>query len=258
MAKALVLLSEKLPAHPRELGPVLAPALRMVAYDVIAALKRSPMLPFEDLPDEAAEAAVRALEEAGASAAAVPSERVPPEPRIFQVHNADVEEAGLNVQVDLAGKMRLMAWDGFELLSAATIATTRRKTQPGPRGGSSSGPRVGGMRAGGLRFRPIRIPTQTSKTERAEVLALWPQDAPIEVRFHSNAFNFDYLNERLASSTQENLRILAGDLHERVEGALLSPAFLALAEEGTPPPEMAEDQLMHYNRWLVLREREGL
>jgi hypothetical protein len=259
MPRALVLLSEKLPAHPRELGPVLAPALEMMAYDVIAAFKRSPMLPFEELPDAAAEAAVRALEQAGASAAAVPSERLPAEPKVFQVHNADVEEGGLNVQVDLVGNMRLIAWNAFELINAVTITTTRRKTQPRPRSGTSaSGPRVGGMRAGGLRFRPIRIPTSTSETEHTEVIAIWPQGADIEVRFHSNAFNFDYLNERLASSTRENMRILARDLDERVESALLGPGFLALAREGASPPEMTEVQLTRYNRWLLLRDREGI
>ena len=128
MPSALVILTEELSFHPRELAPDLAPLLGMVTYDVVSAFNRSRVLPFEKLDDQRAAAAVGCLKERGVPAAAVPAERLPPAPRVFTVHNADVEADGLNVQVDLVGKMRKLAWDEIVALSAVSISRSRGMT----------------------------------------------------------------------------------------------------------------------------------
>ncbi len=256
MPSALVFLTEELPAHPRELGPLLAPVLGMVAYDVIAALKRSPVLPFEELDDETAAAVLKKLDDRQIAAAIVPSDRLPPDPQVFKVHNADVEGEGLNVQVDVVGKMRMIPWDGIELVSAATIKTekslTRTHRPTGLAEPAMNSPHMG------LHFRRIHMPRKHKRVESAEVVAIWPRGMAGEIQFHSNAFNFDYLNERVSTSARENMRHFAADLSERIEGSVVGPGFDALVAKDQSPPEMGLKAFTRHNRWLMLREQESI
>ncbi len=259
MPSALVILTEELPLQPHELGPALASVLGMVAYDVIGAFKRSPMLPFGDLEDDRAAAALSILKDRGVPAAVVASNRLPSERQVFKVHNADVEEEGLNVQVDLVGHLRMIAWDGIDLLSAATLNTTKSTTRT-HRATGLAGPvsTAGGGGGLGLRFRRINMPRTHKHVEHSLVIALWPRGMPGEIQFHSNALNFDYLNERLSTSARENMRNFAADVRERVEDALIAPGFEDLASEDRDPPAMSPRAFTQHNRWLMLREQEGI
>jgi hypothetical protein len=255
MPSALVILSEDVRINLPELGPALAAELGMVAYDVIAAFNRSRVLPFENIPDEKAETAAAFLSGRGVPAAAVSCELLPPDAKIFTVHNADALEAGLDVQTDLAGKMRTIPWERVTVLSAARMTSTRTvSTGPRPNRNLGAG---GGMR-GGLRFPRIKMPRKKTRSETCEVLALLPAGTAVELRFQSNAFNFDYLGDRLAGSTRENVRTFGRDLVERSSGARVSPGLRALVEDGRPPPEMASDGFRQYNRWLRLLAEAGL
>lgn len=254
---ALVLLDERPAARPREMGPPLAAALGMVAYDVISAFNRSPLMPFDALPAGQAEQCAGILEGLGVRAAAVPTDRLPPSPQIFTVHNADVEADGLAVQTDLAGKMRKMPWDQILALSVA-----RRSQSTGMTGMNSPPPAAGGvgMGLGGMGMPTVRRrPTQMKQQlDTGDVLAVMPAGAPVEIHFRADAFNYDYLAERLTTSSDKNFRLLASDLLAGASGARLSPAIRALVDAGTTPPAMAGDIFGRYNRWLKLLVVEGL
>jgi hypothetical protein len=259
MPSALVILTEELPLQPRELGPALAGSLGMVAYDVIGAFKRSPVLPFEDLQDDRAAAALNILKDRGVPATVVASDRLPPSPQVYKVHNADVEEQGLNVQVDVIGQMRIIEWDRIDLLSAATFNTEKSTTRTHrPTGLAREVYTTGGGGHAGMRFRRIRMPRTHKRVEHSEVIALWPRGMPGEIHFQSNALNFDYLGERLGASQVGNMRNFAADIRERVEGALISPGFEALVAEDRSPPKMSPHIFAQYNRWLMLRAQEGI
>jgi hypothetical protein len=267
MSSALVILSEELTAHPRELAPEIAPLLGMVLYDVVAAFNRSPVLPFEDLPDERAAAAAQRLTERGLPAAAVPAERLPPPAKVFTVHNADVEPGGLNVQTDLAGAMRELPWDGIAALSVATITVSRGMS--GMRQSSTAARAAGmmvGLAGGRLGLRSMRrrarddhkrARAMKQRFDSSEVLALLPREAPVELRFRGNAFNYDYLGERLSASVRDNFRTFARDLLERAGGARVSAGLRALAESGTDSPQMSVGAFSAYNRWLRLMAEGG-
>jgi len=253
---ALVLLTEELPVRPREMGPILAPVLGMVAYDVIAAFKRSPVLPFEELDDAVAAAAVKELDDRRIAAATVPSDRLPPDPQVFKVHNADVEEAGLNLQVDSLGKMRMVAWDGIELVNAATISVEKTSTRTN-RPTGWAGPATGSAHMG-LRFGRIHMPRKHKHVESFEVIAIWPRGMAGEIQFHSNAFNFDYLADRVSIPALENMRSFATDIAERIGEAVVGPGFEDLVAEDRSPPERDVRAFTRHNRWLMLRAQEGI
>jgi hypothetical protein len=252
---ALVILSENAELELPRTGPELAAELGMVAYDVIAAFNRSRVLPFESLPDAKAEAAAALLEARGVPAAAVAADLLPPDPQVFAVRNADALEAGLDVQTDLAGHMRTVPWERVAVLSAARMTASRQvstgpRVSPAARGSSGMGM--------GLRFPRIKMPRKEKRSETCEVLALLPAAAAVEMRFHSNGFNFDYLAGRLSSSARENIRTFGRDLVERASGARVAPGLRALVEEGLNPPEMSSDEFRRYNRWLRLLVEAGL
>ncbi|MHC4914406.1 MAG: hypothetical protein ACYTGB_02860 [Planctomycetota bacterium] len=258
MSSALLILTEELPVHPREFGPKLAELLGMISYDVLAAFNRSRLIPLEGLPDAKASQAAALLESLGIPAAAVAESDVPPVAQVFRVHNADVEPDGLNVQTDAAGNMRKLPWDRIAVLSAAAITTTRTKTSK-PSTGMLSAP-VGPMSGGahmGLGFPRLRLPRTRKVSETAEVVGLLPLDAPIEIRFPGNAFNFDYLEDRLSISAHDNIRTFSADLLERAGGAKVSPGLAALVETGTRAPEMSDAEFRTYNRWLLYTAGEG-
>jgi hypothetical protein len=257
MSSSLLILAENLPVHPREFGPKLAEVLGMISYDVVAAFNRSRFIPLEGLPDGKAEEAAALLESLGVPAQAVAESDMPPAARVFQVHNADVEPDGLNVQTDAAGRMRKLAWDRITVLSVAAITTTRSRTSKPSTGALSApvGPAAGGAHMG-LGFPRLRLPRTKKISETAEVVALLPTDSPIEIRFHSNAFNFDYLEDRIGTSGHENIRTFAADLLEHAEGARASSGLTALVETGARAPKMSEGEFATYNRWMLYMARE--
>jgi hypothetical protein len=260
----LVVLREELDFDPREVAKPLAKALRRVRYDVLNALKLNPWIPFTDLEPDTARAAAGCLAGAGIRAAVVKAERLPPEPRVFTIHNADALEGGLDVQTDLAGKMRTIPWDGIEAVSAATVSET--SVAHGFDGGAiqqqirdaqiASAVMTHGMvRASAMRqpdFKP------ESRTDVYQVLCVLPAGADVEIRFRADQFNYDYLEGRRKANSAENFRVLTGDVLARAQGALAHGWARGLAESGRLPPVVDRHRLARLNLWLRLRAREGL
>lgn len=258
----LVILEEALPVGPRELAGPLAKTLRRVRYDVLGALKQNPYVLFTDLDKEAAAAGAQCLADAGVRAAAVSAGRLPPQAKVFTVHNADAEEDSLAVQTDLAGKMRRVPWNGIEVISAASCSETY--TPGGITGCSVEDSIEAAQRAhlgagfGGYQLRAPEIPRPQAKTDTYAVLCIMPRGADIEVRFRADQFNYDYLGERLVPDSEKNFRTLVADVLERAGGAVVNAWARELAEGGKAPPVLEKHRLAAYNRWLRLRARTGL
>jgi hypothetical protein len=262
--RALVLLQEQLPLKPLALAPQLAGATGRLRLDVLGALKRNPYIPLEDLSEEEAAAAVECLRSAGARAVAVEAGRLPPPTRVFRVSNADALEDGLRVQTDLAGRLRTLPWDGLEVVAAATVSET---SAPLGLSGTSVREEVEEIRlaaaAGGHGTVPPHlvfadIPAPRPKTEVYPALCLMPRGADIEMRIRGDLFNYDYLGERLRATSEENFRLLVGDVIARSTGALVNRWAKRLADAGELPPTFEAHLLERYSRWLRLLAREGL
>ena len=261
---AVVLLDEELAVPVRELAAPLAKAIRMVRYDALNALKLNRYIPFRDLEAGAASAAVECLAGLGVKAVAVDADLLPPESRVFTVHNADALEGGLDVQTDLAGRMRTLEWADIEVVSAATVNET--STAHGFDGGAihqqirdarmAAASMGHGMLGASAMVQPDFKPK--SRTDVYQVLCVMPREVEIDVRFRADQFNYDYLADRRRTNSAENFQLLAGDVISRTEGALVHGPARGLAESGALPPTTNKQGLARMNRWLRLRAREGL
>lgn len=263
-AFVLVMLDEELPKPLPEWARVLAKALGRVSYDVIAAINRNPYFPLEGLSREEAEEAVAVLAGRGIRAAAVPAGKLPPAVRFHYIRNADVEDQGLSVQIDLAGrKLRLLPWTEIEALAAATLNLPLDSPAP-----AAAGPSIGRMAAqvimpgyGGIAraMRPPQPPRERKpRWDRFMVLALLPAGAPMELRFRADQFNYDYLGARLAPTGAANFRTFVADVAGRATRARLSPAVRELVASGKAPPEADAGRFQACTRWLALLARAGL
>lgn len=261
---ALVLLRDELPLPATELAPRLAKAIRRTRIDVIGALKRNPYIPMEDLSEDEAAAAVDCLRSAGGEAAALFVGQLPAAARVFRVTSADATDDGLHVQTNLAGRMQVLPWADLEAISAAVVSETSV-----PLGLSARSVRdeIEEMRQAARamdgRFAPgtsadVDIPAPQPRTETYPALCLMPAGADLEMRIRGDMFNYGYLGPRLRHVSDENFRLLIGDILARATRALVDRPVRRLSGSGESPPSLEIHMLARRNRWLRLLAREGL
>jgi hypothetical protein len=260
---AMVLLEEAMPPVANEIYGVLSKTIGRVRYDVMAAFKRSPGIPFEDLSEPQAVAAVKLFTAAGIPAAAVQSVDLPAPARTFLVHRVGVGDEGFSVQTELVGTMRVLPWDGIAAVSAATLTESSgpAHTPKGPSIGSQLAGAAARMAVGLPKILPTRAPQQSAAAPRAaahQVLAVSPLDADFELRFRASELGYEFLGERMTSSAAHNFRLFAAALLPRCDRARISRAVRALAAEGTAPPPMEADAFSLHNRWLRVLAAQGL
>ncbi|HOX04924.1 MAG TPA: hypothetical protein PK280_00870 [Planctomycetota bacterium] len=260
---AMVLIDEAVPPLGNEIYGELARTLGRVRYDVMAAFKRSPGIPFEDLAEDQALAAVRLFTDAGIPAAAVDSAALPAPARVFVVHRVGLGGEGLSVQTELTGAMRVLPWDGLAAVAAATL------TEGGGPGRGPGGPSVGALVAGaattlatgipiGFPGRTTRSPAPAPRAAAHQVLAVSPRDADFELRFRAAELGYDFLGERMTSSSAQNFRLFADEVIGRAPAAKVAGAARELAARGAAPPAMEADVFSLHNRWLRTLAAQGL
>jgi hypothetical protein len=260
---ALVLLDEAVPPLGNEIYGELARTIGRVRYDVVAAFKRSPGIPFEDLSEDLAGAAAALFSGAGIPARALGAERLPAPARSFVVHRAELGDGGLAVQIDLAGAMQVLPWERIAGISAAT------RSESGAPAAAPSGPSIGRMLAGtaltvatglpiGLGGAPARRAGPAPRAVAHETLAVSAFGADFEVRFRADELGYEFLGERMAGSSAQNFRLFAAALAPRCSRARVSRAAQELASAGAAPPAMEADAFSLHNRWLKLLAGEGI
>lgn len=260
---ALVLLEEDIPPVANEVYGELAKTIGRVRYDVMAAFKRSPGIPLEDLSEPQAAAAVKLFTEAGIPAKAVGAESLPAPTRVFIVHRAGIGDEGFSVQTELVGTMRVLPWEEIAAVSAATLTESS-----GP-AAAPKGPSIGTQLAGAaarmavglptiLSSRAPRQPAAAPRTSAHETLAVSPLGGNFELRFRASELGYEFLGERMAGSAAQNFRLFAAALVPRCSRARISRAARELAAEGDAPPPMEADAFSLHNRWLRALARQGL
>ncbi len=261
----IVVLDDSRPLPFIELAGPLAKGLRRVRFDVLNKLKRDPYIPVDELSPAEAQTARACFEKAGVQVAVLEMSQMPPDPKIFTVHNADVEEEGLSIQTDFSGSMRLMGWNQFDVIELGVVAETST-----PMGFSASKIQddiqaaqlmsrmqlgVGVNPMGGLR---AKSHTPQSKTDTYEVLCIMPRDTDIEIRARSNQFNYDYLLKRKTLNSKGNFRLLVSDLAERITYGMIGTHARRFLDSDLQPPAVSKRDLLAHNLWLRLRARAGL
>jgi hypothetical protein len=255
----LVVLDDALPVKLNEMAGPLARALRRVRYDVVAALKNSPYIPFIDLDRRTAEAGADYLTGAGIRAAAVSAGELPPPARIFTVHNLGLAQEGLKVQTDYAGKMSLLAWNGIEAFCLAVCSAVQ---STGGLGGSIDAEEevmqmhlVFGAAAGIVPNWPVeRAPTQ-SRTEVFALMTLMPRGAEVEIRVRADQMNYECLGGKLTRDSRANFHSLVTEIAGRVSGGRINLWASEFVRTGTLPAALPKARVDAYNRWFRLRAR---
>ena len=260
---AMVLLDEAIPPMANEIYGELAKTIGRVRYDVIAAFKRTPGIPFEDLSEAGALAAVKLFTDAGIPAAAIGAQSLPAPARPFVVHRVAFGDDGLSVQTDLVGNMRLLPWDGIAAISAATLV------ESGSPSHSPKGPSIGAKLAG-TAFRmavgmpkilpspPPKGPAPAPRSVAHQTIAVAAFGADFEVRFLADELGYDFLGDRMTGSSAQNFRLFAAALVPKAGRARVSRAARELAAAGAAPPSMESDVFSLHNRWLRTLAAEGL
>jgi hypothetical protein len=261
----IVILDDSKPLPFIELAGPLAKGLRRVRFDVLNKLKRDPYIPVDKLSGAEAQIARGCFEKAGVQVAVLEMSQMPADPKIFTVHNADVEDQGLSIQTDFSGSMRLMGWDQFDVIELGVIAETST-----PMGFSAGNIQediqaaqlmsrmqlgVGANPMAGLRH---KAHVNQSKTDTYEVLCIMPRDTDIEIRARSNQFNYDYLLKRKTLNSDANFRLLVSDLAGRVTYGMIGTHARRFLDSDALPAAVSKRDLLRHNLWLRLRARAGL
>jgi hypothetical protein len=233
------------PDDPEELVQLVAalPGMdRFSANYVVRSLPR--IIPYALDRDSAAQAASQ-IRDLGLTATAIPASEVPALLHAKHVHHLRVSDETLE-SIETEGEPHSWPWDAVTAISVGVVPSTAPNHQrPAPAAASGSSHRSWNDGA--------RIPSK----HRPEVFLVL-NDGQESLRFASDEMNYEYLGERLSTSSSANFKLLVRDLVSHADKAWITPSTRAFLDRG--PMRHYEfrsrDDFCHYTEFQALLGRQ--
>lgn len=163
-----------------------------------------------------------AIQELGLNAAAIPVSEIPDLMHVHQTHHVRLTDDGLNA-TDTSDNFYLHPWNTISVISVGTVpssAPSRFHAPPALSSGSS--------------HRLWNEGARTSAKPRPEVYVILSNDQP-GLLLASDEMNYEYLGDRLSTSSGANFRLMVVDLIGRAKDAWVTPSTLAFLEHSRIP-----------------------
>lgn len=166
---------------------------------------------------ELAEGIVERLSEAGLKAIAVPANEIPDLLHVQRPHRVRISDDTIET-TDPRGRSQFCCWQDVAVISVGVVPST-----------APSGFRAMPLVASGSSHRSWNSSIKVSPRHRAEAWIVLRNSQPA-ICIASDEVNYEYLNERLATSSTANFRLLVEDLIQHSPNAWLTPSTLAFME----------------------------
>jgi len=247
------------------------------------------------LPEAEAVQVAAALDRAGLPTVLLPFRSLIRAPTPFVLSNADAYPDGLHIQVDLRGTLQMLAWPSLSLILVEcvrprSVASSTLSTSTGPRRRPSgwnrdahtgASPLLKGLSTVGDAlmtnahgywsgdiddyrvgaYGSPRLPeSRPAKRLDPEVwLELFVLKPLMRMRIRQNAFNYDYLEERLTTSSRRNFALLIKDILKYAPKAAkmgqIGPALVGLPMDH---PKKIIEEKDHERAVTALLTRESI
>ena len=245
MESYYVLLSRDVDLPVTALSPALAKALRRPAVEITRQLREQPWILLQDAPADALDAVFEVLVSENVAAKAVPEIHMPALPPATRVKYGEPLAAGLFLQRAAHPAPPTLPWSQLRIVSAGQVTLKPEETL-GPEMFRTT-PGSASMRGRGKEENHLLVDL-ICKTEE-----------PLRLRIDAGDFNYDYLGDRMLSSSRENLRLLLEDICARAPDVHLTSRTERLLE-GQPAPEFRFRSLEAFdahNRWVLQAVEEA-
>jgi len=216
--------------------------------DAMQYAKRNPRLLLEELSQtQANELATLYQQDRIPCSVIRPGQWVTLEPA-WSVHNADCEDR-FYVHLDHLSEQRTpIAWDQIQLISASPVMIDR--TLPGTEASPFQLSTNQFTAAAGTDA--INAPRRVQKKGKQLLLDLFVSGKKPHLRMAADSLNYDYLRDRLESSSERNFATFLRDLQSAAVRAKLTQPTLALLD-GKSPEALEPVVFDQLNRWHLQR-----
>lgn len=171
---------------------------------------------------EIADRVVEVIQQLGASAAAVPATELPDLLHAHPTHHVRLTDEMLEA-IDTSDKQHSYSWSAISLISVGILpsALPPRFRAPAALSGGSS-------------HRSWNEGVRIAAKRRPEAFVVLSEDQQT-LNLPSDGMNYEYLADRLSTSSGTNFRLLIKDLVSRASNAWVTPSTLAFLEHHPGP-----------------------
>lgn len=243
----LVLLDQPRLADPSRARDCIGAILNMNRIDAMVTAKHAYGILVEGVGQGQATQLVRALAENGVAAQAVGVPELPDPIPGSTVHNADAVDRGLSVQGLHGEEKGTVPWDRVAVVSVGSIPQGRQAERTYRDAYQPIG------RGSGMRLSRHASHTQYREQPPEMRVHVVVADPPYDLRFVEQRMNYDYLGERLQSSSSGNFRTFVLDLVAFSRQARVTDATRSFLDRARPPRHefRDENEFARYNRWQL-------
>lgn len=166
---------------------------------------------------ELAEGVVQRLAEAGLKAIAVPAREIPDLLHVQRPHRVHISDDVLET-TDSRGRTQAWPWQEVAVISVGVVPST-----------APSGFRAVPLVASGSSHRSWNSSIKLNPRHRPEVWVVLRNGQPA-ICVASDEVSYEYLGDRIASSSAANFRLLVEDLIQHSQSVWLTPSTLAFVD----------------------------
>jgi hypothetical protein len=240
MESYFVLLSRDEPVPATDLASPLAEVLEMPAVEITRQIRDRPWVLLDDVPATALDAVFDVLVAHGVSAKAVPEIHMPTLPEPLRLRYGEPLPKGMFLQRAAPPAPAILPWDGLRIVSAGYLPVKPDES----------------LGAELLPDTPGSAPMGTGSRREKDVLLVdfvGDVEEPLRLRIDAAEYNYDYLGDRMAPSSRENVRLLLADIQRHAPHARFTSRCSKLIE-GSPTSDFrfrSLDAFETYNRWVL-------
>jgi hypothetical protein len=181
------------------------------------------------------------IERCGATATPVPACDVPDLMHAHPIHHLRIKEDVLE-SLDTSDKMQSCPWSAVSVISVGVLPSTAPSRFRSP-----------SALASGSSHRTWNEGVRLAAKRRPEAFVVL-SDGQAALNIASDELNYEYLGDRLSTSSSANFRLLIQDLVGRASGAWVTPSTVAFLEHTTVPRSefRSHDEFRRYTEFQTL------
>ncbi len=249
---ALLLKREEPVLAPAPLAAALSPIVDRPVGELSRLFREQPWILLEDLPADRLDAVFAVLAKRRLQAKAVPMAHMPALPPALRVRNADPTPESFFLHFAEPPAPAVLKWGELHVVSVGLVAISAEESSKiyGPWGDEKQ------FRAGGRAGIPGSVPLKSGGKAPADALLLdliAGGTEPWRLRIDAGNFIYDYLGDRMKTTSRQNLRLLLGDIRRLAPGARFTPRTgLFLEDEPVASYKFRSlSAFESYHRWML-------
>lgn len=198
-------------------------------------------------PQDLAVSVAAEIERRGGKATSVPARDVPDLMHSHSTHHLRIKDAALEA-LDTSDKMQLCPWSAISVISVGVLPSSAPARFRSP-----------SALASGSSHRTWNEGVKLAAKRRPEVFVVLSDGQPA-LNMASDELNYEYLGDRLGTSSIANFKLLILDLVSRASGAWITPSTVAFLEHAPVPRSefRSHEEFRRYTEFQTLLSRRQM